>query len=132
MDVGSWLKSLGLEQYAAAFHENAIDGEVLPKLTVDDLKDLGIAVVGHRRKILSAIEALNAAPAPQAEAPAQTPVPSSAAPDAAERRQLTVMFADLVGSTALSARLGGGFRIHLRLSFPAAMGGADFWNSAYH
>jgi hypothetical protein len=61
MDVGVWLRSLGLAQYEAAFRDNEIDGAVLPKLTVDDLKDLGVAVVGHRRKIMSAIEELNAA-----------------------------------------------------------------------
>ena len=109
MDVGEWLRALGLGQYEAAFRDNEIDVEVLPKLTVEDLKDLGVAVVGHRRKIMSAIEALNApsgAPAEAAKAPsAQTPFPSGAHPDAAERRQLTVMFCDLVGSTALSARL---------------------------
>src|ERR1700751_3248886 len=93
MDVGLWLRSLGLGQYEAAFRDNEIDGEVLPKLTLDDLKDLGVAAVGHRRKMMFAIEALNAPPAPPAAA------------DAAERRQLTVMFCDLVGSTALSARL---------------------------
>jgi len=105
MDVGLWLRSLGLGQYEAAFRDNEIDGEVLPKLTVEDLKDLGVAVVGHRRKILSAIEELTARSATAAEAapapPAQTSVPA----DAAERRQLTVMFSDLVGSTALSAGL---------------------------
>ena len=109
MDVGEWLRGLGLGQYEAAFRDNEIDVEVLPKLTVDDLKDLGVAVVGHRRKIMSAIEALtapSAAPVEAAKAPsAQTPFPSGANPDAAERRQLTVMFCDLVGSTALSAQL---------------------------
>jgi hypothetical protein len=60
MDVGGWLRGLGLGQYEAAFRDNEIDGDVLPKLTVEDLKDLGVAVVGHRRKIMSAIEALNA------------------------------------------------------------------------
>ena len=60
MDVGVWLRSLGLGQYEATFWDNEIDGAVLPKLTVDDLKDLGVAVVGHRRKIMSAIEELNA------------------------------------------------------------------------
>ena len=64
MDVGVWLRSLGLGQYEAAFSDNEVDGAVLPpKLTVDDLKDLGVAVVGHRRKIMSAIAELNAAPA---------------------------------------------------------------------
>ena len=104
MDVGVWLRSLGLGQYEAAFRDNEIDGEVLPKLTVEDLKDLGVAVVGHRRKIMSAIEALNAPSAAPAAAARCSSRPTPL-PDAAERRQLTVMFCDLVGSTALSARL---------------------------
>jgi len=82
---------------------------VLPKLTLDDLKDLGVAVVGHRRKIMSAIEELNAASSARAEgvnaAPAQRHVPVGASSDAAERRPITVMFCDLVGSTSLAARL---------------------------
>ncbi|MGD0188812.1 MAG: adenylate/guanylate cyclase domain-containing protein [Roseiarcus sp.] len=109
MDVGDWLRRLGLGQYEAAFRDNAIDGAVLPKLTADDLRELGVAVVGHRRKIISAIEEFNAASATHVEAvkpvPTPSPVPVRAAPDAAERRQLTVMFCDLVGSTAMSARL---------------------------
>jgi class 3 adenylate cyclase len=106
MDVGVWLRSLGLEQYEAAFRDNEIDGEVLPNLTAEDLKDLGVAIVGHRRKLLLAIGAFSTALAPP------RPVANSVAPTEqsrtaafAERRQLTVMFVDLVGSTALSARL---------------------------
>ena len=109
MDVGLWLRGLGLGQYEAAFRDNDIDGAVLPKLTVDDLKDLGVASVGHRRKIMSAIEKLNlpsAAPDEVARVPlSRSPSPADAARDTAERRQLTVMFCDLVGSTALAARL---------------------------
>src|SRR5271169_6122047 len=63
MDVGVWLRSLGLGQYEAAFRDNEIDGEVLPNLTAEDLKDLGVAIVGHRRNLLLAIGALSAAPA---------------------------------------------------------------------
>ena len=55
MDVGDWLRSLGLGQYEAAFRENEIDGEILPTLTAEDLKELGVAVLGHRRKMLTAI-----------------------------------------------------------------------------
>jgi hypothetical protein len=106
MDVGAWLRKLGLEQYEAAFRENRIDDTVLPRLTAEDLKDLGVGFVGDRRKLLDAIAALRA----QASAP--TPPVSDAslaidkaAKDTAERRQVTVMFSDLVGSTALSARL---------------------------
>src|SRR5271163_1645781 len=104
MDVGDWLRSLGLGRYEAAFRENAIDGKVLPKLTAEDLKDLGVVIVGHRRMMLSAIAELSGAPAgPTAVAKETHAEPP--AHDAAERRQLTVMFCDLVGSTALSARL---------------------------
>src|SRR6202166_4099216 len=106
MDVGGWLRKLGLEEYEAAFRENRIDDTVLPRLTAEDLKDLGVAFVGDRRRLLDAIAALNA------EAGAQAPALSDAPPaidkgskDTAERRQVTVMFSDLVGSTALSARL---------------------------
>ena len=60
MDVGAWLRGLGLEQYEAAFRENAIDDAVLPSLTAEDLKDLGVGLVGHRRKLLDAIAALRA------------------------------------------------------------------------
>jgi class 3 adenylate cyclase/predicted ATPase len=102
MDVVAWLRGLGLERYAPAFRDNDVDGEVLPELTSDDLISIGVTSVGHRRKLLAAIASLGAAP------PAATvmAVPRDApAPADAERRQLTVMFCDLVGSTALSARL---------------------------
>jgi class 3 adenylate cyclase len=108
MDVGVWLRSLGLGQYEATFRDDEIDGAVLPKLTVDDLKDLGVAVVGHRRKIMSAIEELEAASGARADAmkPPQTHPPSvGASSDGAERRPITVMFCDLVGSTSLAAKL---------------------------
>jgi predicted ATPase/class 3 adenylate cyclase len=100
MDVAAWLQGLGLERYVPAFRDNEIDWEALPKLTAEDLKDLGVMLGGHRRKLLDAIAALGA------EVPAATvPVTSRNAPADAERRQLTVMFCDLVGSTALAARL---------------------------
>ena len=102
MDIGGWLRGLGLERYEQAFRENEIDEEVLPGLTADDLKDLGVALVGHRRRLLDAIAALSAAP-PAAVAPAREEH-GAATPAEAERRQLTVMFCDLVGSTALSVR----------------------------
>ena len=60
MDIEAWLRGLGLEQYAEAFRDNAIDGEILPKLTADDLKDIGVTIVGHRRKMLEAIAVLGA------------------------------------------------------------------------
>jgi class 3 adenylate cyclase len=105
MDVGGWLRRLGLEQYEASFRENEIDDAVLPSLTAEDLKDLGVGVIGHRRKLLDAIVALRtetSAPTPLSDA---SPATDKAAKDSAERRQVTVMFSDLVGSTALSARL---------------------------
>ena len=100
MDVGAWLRSFGLGQYEAAFRENEIDSEVLPELTDADLEKLG-APLGHRKRLLKAIGALGVAAGPP---PSSAPVSSPKA-DAAERRQLTVMFCDLVGSTAMSARL---------------------------
>ena len=111
MDVGAWLHGLGLGQYEQAFRDNAVDAEVLRELTGDDLKDMGVTVVGHRRKLLHAIDTLRAGgevlPSRGAAAEiASAPSPAVATPAAqAERRQLTVMFADLVGSTALAERL---------------------------
>jgi class 3 adenylate cyclase/predicted ATPase len=102
IEIADWLRGLGLEQYASAFHDNAIDATVLPSLTAEDLKDLGITLVGHRRRLLDAIAALGAGvPAAASTAPVHfAPTPADA-----ERRQLTVMFCDLVGSTSLSSRL---------------------------
>ena len=105
MDLGGWLRSLGLERYEAAFRENEIDDTVLPSLTAEDLKDLGVGIVGHRRKLLDAIAALRADASAKAPPPDALPVTDSTAKDSAERRQVTVMFSDLVGSTALSARM---------------------------
>ena len=105
MDLGGWLRSLGLEQYEAAFRDNQIDETVLPSLTAEDLKDLGVGLVGHRRKLLNAIAGLRAL----AEAPTPTfdlrLARDKTTKDTAERRQVTVMFSDLVGSTSLSARM---------------------------
>jgi class 3 adenylate cyclase len=104
MDIGGWLRSLGLERYEAAFRENEIFEKVLPNLTAEDLKELGVNALGHRRMLLDAIAALRAdgsAKSPQAEAPLTLPTSAHTA----ERRQVTVMFSDLVGSTALSARM---------------------------
>jgi class 3 adenylate cyclase len=102
MDVTEWLRSLGLEQYASAFLDNRVDAEILAKLTGDDLKEIGVAMVGDRRRLLEAIAVLRERAAPAATGGS---APDPAAGPAAERRQLTVMFRDLVGSTALSARL---------------------------
>jgi class 3 adenylate cyclase len=100
MDVGGWLRGLGLGKYEAAFRDNGIDDSVLPHLTVGDLKELGVASVGDRRKLLTAIGVLSS----------QTPSGQAASPKkvaeiSAERRPITVMFCDLVGSTALASRL---------------------------
>src|ERR1700756_944725 len=101
MDIAAGLQGLGFGRYVAAFRDNEIDWEVLPKLTSEDLREIGVAAIGHRRKLLDAIAALGAT----APAAAVTAAPSDAsAPVEAERRQLTVMFCDLVGSTPLSTR----------------------------
>lgn len=97
MDVAGWLRDLGLDQYVEAFAENEIDGETLPALTSDDLKEIGVGPLGHRKKLLAAIAALAAeASAASEELGALT---------AGERRQVTVLFADLSGYTQLSTTL---------------------------
>ena len=101
MDIAAWLRGLGLERYEAAFRDNEINWAVLPKLTADDLKDIGVTAVGHRRMLLEAIAALGASVAIPTVRAAVSDV---SAPAEAERRQLTVMFCDLVGSTPLSTR----------------------------
>ncbi|MCC8977559.1 adenylate/guanylate cyclase domain-containing protein [Bradyrhizobium acaciae] len=108
MDVGGWLRRLGLERYETAFREHEVSGEVLPSLTQEDLKEIGVGPVGHRRILLEAISALKAN-AGRGDSSADVAPTSNAlsarTEDRAERRQVTVMFSDLVGSTALSARL---------------------------
>src|ERR1700682_1770576 len=106
VDIANWLLGLGLQQYEGAFRDNDIDSEILPKLTAEDLTGIGISSVGHRRKLLEAMARLG------------TPLSTRLNPESqivrnqpahrtydAERRHLTVMFVDLVGSTALSGRL---------------------------
>ena len=108
MDIVVWLWSLGLEEYEAAFRDNKINERVLPNLTPEDLKELGVTPLGHRRILLDAIAALRAdarAKAPSVDAAAPSSAPSASPEDRAERRQVTVMFSDLVGSTALSSRM---------------------------
>jgi class 3 adenylate cyclase len=108
MDVVVWLRSLGLEEYEAAFRDNKINERVLPNLTQEDLKEIGVGPVGHRRILLEAIAALRAetgGKASSADAATTSTAPSASPEDRAERRQVTVMSSDLVGSTALSARL---------------------------
>jgi class 3 adenylate cyclase len=106
IEITDWLRRLGLEQYATAFRDNDIDGDLLWRLTAEDLRELGVASVGHRRRLLDAIAAFGA-PTPAADAsglPAETNATLTPKGDA-ERRHLTVMFCDLVGSTALSSHL---------------------------
>jgi class 3 adenylate cyclase len=111
MNVADWLRTLGLERYEATFRENDVDAELLPNLTADDLKEIGVASFGHRRRLLEAIATLRE-PAPAAVAgggdrapPSTTPTESLGPSETAERRPLSVMFCDLIGSTALSSRL---------------------------
>jgi len=100
MDVGAWLQGLGLGQYEAAFRQNEIDAEILADLTDQDLEKLGVPL-GHRKRLLKAIANLGSGERDSLAVP--SPIrPASAA---AERRQVTVMFSDLVGSTAMSARM---------------------------
>jgi class 3 adenylate cyclase/predicted ATPase len=108
MDIVVWLRSLGLGKYEAAFRENDIDETVLPGLTHETLKELGVASIGHRVKLLDAIAALRndtSAQGPSSDLKTAPAAPSAAPEDRAERRQVTVMLSDLVGSTALSARM---------------------------
>src|SRR5690348_11119098 len=110
MDVADWLRSVGLERYEMAFRENGVDAEVLPTLTGEELKDIGVSLIRHRRRLLEAIAQLQNAGAPSqavrppSDQPASTPAEDPAS-SSGERRQLTVMFCDLVGSTALSEKL---------------------------
>src|SRR6516165_5052528 len=102
--IADWLEKLGLSEYVQRFNENHIDFTILPDLTDQDLEKIGVASLGHRRKLLRAIaklEATDKSAATIAVAAPATPSPQ----DTAERRHLTVMICDLVGSTALSARL---------------------------
>ncbi len=104
MDVAGWLQALGLQTYQAAFRENGVNAEDLCHLTAEDLEGLGVTAIGHRRRLLVAIAKLqdsDAAPS----APMRATDDDRASIHAGERRQLTVMFCDLVGSTALSEKL---------------------------
>ena len=107
MDVGGWLRGLALGQYEANFRDNKIDADLLSRLTGDDLKDIGVFALGDRLRLLDAIAALAGAK-PPSDVPASPP--KSASPKgpevSAERRPITVMFCDLVGSTSLAAQLG--------------------------
>ena len=106
MDVAGWLRGLSLGQYEEKFRDNKIDAELLPRLTGDELKEISVSALGDRLRLLDAIATLSGAKPPAdvavsspKSAPAKTPQIS------AERRPITVMFCDLVGSTSLAARL---------------------------
>jgi class 3 adenylate cyclase len=103
VDVSRWLAEQGLGHYAEAFAKNGIAGDILRDLTDTDLKELGLNL-GDRKRLLKAIAALDAGPTQDRVMPAES-IATAAVPREAERRQLTVMFVDLVGSTALSRRL---------------------------
>jgi class 3 adenylate cyclase len=115
LDIDGWLSGIGFAQYAEMFRANDINIELLGRLTNDDLKDIGVVSLGHRKKLLEAIAELGSAPAAAPAPPRVVPVPTpeTVAPPpisvpvetAGERRHLTVMFCDLVGSTGISAQL---------------------------
>jgi SAM domain (Sterile alpha motif) len=102
--IADWLKKLGMPEYTDRFVENHIDESIIRELTDQDLKDLGVVSLGHRRRMLRAIRDLGNAPI-AATAPSTPVATEPTRQDGAERRQLTVMFTDLVGSTALSTKL---------------------------
>src|SRR6516162_2207635 len=101
MDVGGWLHSLGLGEYEDSFRHNKVDADVLSGLTADDLKEIGVVAIGDRRRLLHAIARLTSS-GPSAD---HQPAPPTGLQVPAERRPLTVMFCDLVGSTTLAAKL---------------------------
>src|SRR3954454_24232291 len=114
MDVGTWLRNLGLGQYEAAFREAGLEADILPELTEQHFKELGVSL-GHRLRLLRAIREL------AGSAPAKS---ATNGQDSAERRQLTVMFGDLVGSTALAARLDPEDLSYLIRAFQGAVASA--------
>jgi class 3 adenylate cyclase/tetratricopeptide (TPR) repeat protein len=111
MDVGQWLRSLGLERYEAAFRDNDVDAALLPHLTPDDLKEMGVASVGHRRRMLAAVAAMRPDRA----------VGSHNLGTDTELRPLTVMFCDLVGYTSLSSRLDPEDLRHVILAYQTSV-----------
>jgi hypothetical protein len=107
MDVAVWLRSLGLERYEVAFRENEISERVLPSLTQEDLKEIGVGPVGHRRVLLEAIAALRddtGDNAPSANLAVVSSAPNVSPEDRAERRQVTVMFSSLFRSLPMLLR----------------------------
>src|SRR5437868_5212402 len=113
MDIAAWLQGLGLERYVPAFRDNEIDWEVLPKLTSEDLREIGVAAIGHRRKLLDAIAALGATVPTAAVTAASSDAP---APTDAERRQLTVFRSRRLDDARDAVRPGGFAGADRRLS----------------
>ncbi|MBO9447451.1 adenylate/guanylate cyclase domain-containing protein [Ruegeria sp. R14_0] len=105
LDVRTWLEGLGLGEYASAFAENFVDAQVLPHLTEQDIKDIGVTAVGHRRKLLSAIAKLGELSQETTESPRRRPEADKTPQHTSERRQVTVLFADICGFTNLSSSL---------------------------
>jgi class 3 adenylate cyclase len=106
MDVAGWLRGLGLGQYEANFRDNKIDADMLPRLAGDDLKDIGVSAFGDRLRLLDAIAALVVAkPSTDVAASSSRSATPKVSQVSAERRPITVMFCDLVGSTTLAAKL---------------------------
>jgi predicted ATPase/class 3 adenylate cyclase len=127
MDVAAWLSGLGLGQYEEAFRAHDIDAEVLLDLTAEDLIGLGVTSIGHRRKLLAAAAALRHGSVPETapSTAARSLVSRTVLPlPGAERRQLTVMFVDLVGSTALASRLDPEEMAELLRAYQSAVAGA--------
>ena len=118
MDVVDWLRALDLGQYEETFRENRVSMDLLPSLTADDLKELGVNTVGDRRRLLNAISALRASTEQNSAGPIAS-ILNDDRQHTAERRPLSVMFCDLIGSTAL--RRGSIPRICARSSAPTSM-----------
>jgi class 3 adenylate cyclase len=109
MNIPAWLRSLGLEEYEEAFRDHAVEPDLLPTLTAEDLKELGVSLVGHRPKLLDAIAALRRTTMESADESERGRTSAAAPVDAiGERRQVTVLFADLSGSTAFGQQLDAG------------------------
>jgi class 3 adenylate cyclase len=134
LDIGAWLRDLGLERYEQAFQDTEVEARSLPHLTADDLKKMGVTAIGHRRLLLQAIAELQESGTAAVEPVSERISSSEGVGDTpkraseAERRQLTVMFVDLVGSTELSARLcaaTGSMPVRCAQNF----GRAASWNS---
>src|SRR5689334_16492748 len=105
MDVGVWLRTLGLEEHEAKFREDKITADLLPRLTADDLKDIGVSTVGDRRRLLDAIATLAGSISAQDTRAPPISDPPKISQLAAELRPITVMFCDLVDSTGMATRL---------------------------